>query len=131
MVLVVLKIPAFRTFAQENPDIPVLGISVDGRMKDVKKYAKQLGIDYTVLVGDSKIQNLYNISSTNDYNYRCKWKSKKSPCRNDVSNTTRVGHFLKSKFFISYSTCVSENNKKTTKRGKMLIFIFFCHVPVN
>ena len=57
------EIPAFRNFAQENPDIPVLGISVDGRMKDVQKYAKQLGIDYTVLVGDSKIQNLYNISS--------------------------------------------------------------------
>ena len=57
------EIPAFRAFAQENPEIPVLGISVDGRLKDVKKYARQLGIDYTVLVGDSKIQNLYNISS--------------------------------------------------------------------
>lgn len=57
------EIPAFRSFAKEHPEIPILGISVEGKSSEVKKYAKQLGIDYTVLVDDSRVQRLYNVSS--------------------------------------------------------------------
>ena len=57
------EIPAFNEFSMENPEVPILGISVEGRSNEVKKYARQLGINYTVLVGNSEIQRLYNVSS--------------------------------------------------------------------
>ena len=57
------KLPNFCGFAKENPEIPILGISVEGKSSEVKKYAQQLGIDYTVLVDDSRVQRLYNVSS--------------------------------------------------------------------
>ena len=57
------EIPTFSSFAKENPDIPVLGIAVDGSRKSLKRAAKNLGIEYPVLIADSKVKNAYKVSS--------------------------------------------------------------------
>ena len=58
------EIPAFSAFAKENPDIPVLGISIDNASPGVvKRAAKSLGITYPVLMADSRIQQDYKVGS--------------------------------------------------------------------
>ena len=58
------EIPAFSSFAKENPDIPVLGISIDNASRStVKRAAKSLGITYPVLMADAQIQEDYKVGS--------------------------------------------------------------------
>jgi len=58
------EIPAFSAFSKANPDIPVLGISVDDASpKAIKRAAKSLGITYPVLVADANIQRDYKVGS--------------------------------------------------------------------
>ena len=57
------EIPTFSQFAQDNPDIPVLGISVDGNAKTLKRASKALGISYPVLIADREIKEKYKVSS--------------------------------------------------------------------
>lgn len=54
-----LEIPAFSSFANDHPDIPVLGIAVDGTVPQLKKAQRDLGIDYPVLVGDPATVKAY------------------------------------------------------------------------
>ena len=57
------EIPEFRQFVSEHPDIPVLGIAVDGSVNKLRQFAKQNRINYPVLKGDRAIQEDYNVSS--------------------------------------------------------------------
>lgn len=57
------EIPEFRQFVNEHPDIPVLGIAVDGSMSKLRQFAKQNRMNYPVLKGDTEIQHEYNVSS--------------------------------------------------------------------
>jgi thiol-disulfide isomerase/thioredoxin len=58
-----VEIPSFSKFAREHPDIPVLGIAVDGRADDLRVAAKKLGIEYPVLVGTRDVVSAYGAST--------------------------------------------------------------------
>ena len=47
-----IEIPTFSSFAEAHPDIPVLGIAVDGDPADLLRAAGQLGLRYPVLIAD-------------------------------------------------------------------------------
>ena len=57
------EIPEFRQFVNEHPNIPVLGIAVDGSVSKLRQFAKQNRMNYPVLKGDTAIQQDYNVSS--------------------------------------------------------------------
>ncbi len=57
------EIPAFSSFARNNPDIPVLGIAVDGPVGKLKVAKRDMGIDYPVLVGDAATVQAYGAST--------------------------------------------------------------------
>ena len=54
-----VEIPAFSSFANRNPDIPVLGIAVDGSVPHLLRAKEELGIDYPVLVADRDVVRAY------------------------------------------------------------------------
>ena len=57
------EIPELRQFVNDYPDIPVLGIAVDGSVSKLRQFAKQNRMNYPVLKGDMAIQQDYNVSS--------------------------------------------------------------------
>jgi thiol-disulfide isomerase/thioredoxin len=57
------EIPSFVEFAEENPDIVVLGVAVDGSSSELKAAAKQLGITYPVLLATQEIKTAYGVST--------------------------------------------------------------------
>lgn len=58
-----VEIPSFSRFARDNPDIVVLGVAVDGDTASLAPAAKELGIDYPVLVGDPDTVRRYGAST--------------------------------------------------------------------
>jgi thiol-disulfide isomerase/thioredoxin len=58
-----VEIPMISRFARANPDIPVLGIAVDGAPAELKKKAAELGVDYPVLVGTPEVVRAYGAST--------------------------------------------------------------------
>jgi thiol-disulfide isomerase/thioredoxin len=58
-----MEIPAFSSFAEEHPDIPVLGIAVDGTPSELRRQAARLGISYPVLLADNGIQEDYKVTT--------------------------------------------------------------------
>lgn len=57
------EIPEFRSFVDKHPDIPVLGIAVDGSVNKLRQFAKQNRINYPILKGDRGVQEDYSVSS--------------------------------------------------------------------
>ena len=58
------EIPAFSTFADENPDVVVLGVATDGDASTLKPAAEELGITYPVLVDNQGISaSLYKVNT--------------------------------------------------------------------
>ena len=57
------EIPEFRQFVFDHPDIPVLGIAVDGSVSKLRQFAKQNRMNYPVLQGNNSVQQDYNVSS--------------------------------------------------------------------
>ena len=58
------EIPAFSDFADENPDVVVLGVATDGDLKSLTKAATELGITYPVLVDSQGISSsLYKVNT--------------------------------------------------------------------
>ena len=58
------EIPAFSTFADENPDVVVLGVATDGDASTLKPAAEELGITYPVLVDSQGISaSLYKVNT--------------------------------------------------------------------
>lgn len=58
-----VEIPMISRFARANPDIVVLGVAVDGKPDALRKKAAELGIDYTVLVGNPQVVRDYGAST--------------------------------------------------------------------
>lgn len=58
-----VEIPQFSSFAEANPDIPVLGIATDGTPGELKAAARELGITYPVLVGDADTVQAYGVDT--------------------------------------------------------------------
>lgn len=57
-----VEAPSFAAFARAHPDVPVLGIAVDGPAPKVRKVARDLGMDYRILMADRKVVEDYGIS---------------------------------------------------------------------
>ena len=57
------EVPGLSSFARAHPDIPVLGIAVDGEPAALRKAAESLGIDYTVLRADAATRAAYDVST--------------------------------------------------------------------
>jgi thiol-disulfide isomerase/thioredoxin len=58
-----MEVPGLSAFARAHPDIPVLGIAVDGEPEALRKAAKELGIDYLVLRADAATRAAYGVST--------------------------------------------------------------------
>lgn len=57
-----LEIPSFSKFAQQNPEIPVLGIAIDGAPEQLRSAREDLGISYPILRADRRTLEAYGIS---------------------------------------------------------------------
>ena len=56
------EVPEFSRFAKDHPEIAVWGLAVDsGDEPDVRRSAKQFGIDYTVALADSATVRAYGV----------------------------------------------------------------------
>lgn len=55
------EIPTLSRFASNNPDIPVLGIAVDGTPALLRKAATELGVTYPVLIADAATKAAYGV----------------------------------------------------------------------
>ena len=58
-----MEIPAFSEFADTHPEIPVLGIAVDGTAPELRRASKELGITYPVLIADSATKAEYGVET--------------------------------------------------------------------
>ena len=57
-------VPAFARFAQANPDVPVLGLSVDTvSPSKVRRISRDWGINYPIARAPSSLQAAYDIST--------------------------------------------------------------------
>ena len=57
-----MEIPSFSKFARQNPQIPVLGIAIDGAPEELRSAREKLGISYPVLRADAQTLEAYGIS---------------------------------------------------------------------
>ena len=51
------EIPKFNKMLEENKDVQIVAITVQSPYKDIKPKSKELGIKYTVLVGNDNIED--------------------------------------------------------------------------
>lgn len=58
-----IEIPSFTSFAQDNPDVVVLGLATDGTEAELKVAARSLGIGYPVLRADPATVQAYGVST--------------------------------------------------------------------
>ena len=58
-----MEIPEFRKFVDKHPEIPVLGIAVDGSINQLRQFSKQNQMNYPILKGDRTVQELYNVNT--------------------------------------------------------------------
>ncbi|MDP2310078.1 MAG: TlpA disulfide reductase family protein [Pseudomonadota bacterium] len=58
-----MEVPGLSAFARAHPDIPVLGIAVDGEAGALRKAAAELGLDYLVLRADVATRTAYGVST--------------------------------------------------------------------
>ncbi len=58
-----MEVPGLSAFARSHPDIPVLGIAVDGTRDSLRAAAIQLGIDYPVLLADAATKAAYKVTT--------------------------------------------------------------------
>ena len=58
-----MEIPSFSKFAVNIPNIPVLGIAIDGTSGQLRQARKSLGIKYRVLIGSNSVQEAYDVDS--------------------------------------------------------------------
>lgn len=57
------EIPAFVEFAEEHPDIPVLGVAVDSNRNKVSAMRDELHIPYALMMGDRAVVSSYDIDT--------------------------------------------------------------------
>lgn len=58
-----VEIPSFTRFAEENPEIPVLGVAVDGSIEELRHARDTLGMGYPVLVADQATLEAYGVKT--------------------------------------------------------------------
>lgn len=58
-----VEAPALSRFAEANPEIPVLGIAVDGSKGTLERARRDLGITYPVLRADPATQRAYGATT--------------------------------------------------------------------
>jgi thiol-disulfide isomerase/thioredoxin len=58
-----VEAPGLSAFAADNPDIPVLGIAVDGTPDELRAAAASLGMTYPVMRADAATQAAYGVST--------------------------------------------------------------------
>jgi len=58
-----IEIPSFSKFAANNPNIPVLGIAIDGTADELRQARKNLDINYRILMGSNSVQDAYGVES--------------------------------------------------------------------
>lgn len=58
-----VEMPSFAAFAENNPDIVVLGLASDVDPAKVRKSAKDAGVGYPVLMADRAVLEAYEISA--------------------------------------------------------------------
>ncbi|MEO0602792.1 MAG: TlpA disulfide reductase family protein, partial [Myxococcota bacterium] len=56
-----LEAPVFAQFAEAHPDVPVLGLAVDGPVAKVQRVADELGMDYRVVMADPDVVRAYDV----------------------------------------------------------------------
>jgi len=57
------EIPSFVEFSEENPDVVVLGVAVDGSAAELKAASARLGITYEVLIATPEIKAEYGVET--------------------------------------------------------------------
>lgn len=56
--------PAFSQFAQDNPEIPVIGLAVNsGSAKRVRRIAQEWNMTFPIAIADNTLQSKYDIST--------------------------------------------------------------------
>ena len=58
-----MEMPSFARFAEEHPEIVVLGIAVDGDAATLERARAQLGIPYPILRADPETLAAYGVKS--------------------------------------------------------------------
>lgn len=58
-----IEAPSFATFAENNPDIVVLGLAADGDEAKVRKTAKDLGLGYPIVMADAATLAAYGVTT--------------------------------------------------------------------
>ena len=56
-----MEIPEFKAFVEEYPNIPVLGIAVDGNATQLASFSKQYQMNYPILIADQQIKEEYAV----------------------------------------------------------------------
>lgn len=57
------EIPAFSSFARENPEVPILGVAVDSNPQRVAAMRQELDIPYALMMGDRGTVSKYDIDT--------------------------------------------------------------------
>jgi len=57
-----IEAPAFAGFAAAHPEVPVLGLAIDGPAPKVKRVARDLGMDYRIVMADAAVVESYGVS---------------------------------------------------------------------
>lgn len=58
-----IEAPTFDAYAKAHPEVPILGIAVDGSAAQLRAAAKQLGIEYPVLIADKATLSAYSVGT--------------------------------------------------------------------
>ena len=77
------EVPAFARFAQANPDVPVLGLSVDTvSPSKVRRIAREWGINYPIALASGSLQAaVRHLDTTDDCGGRTRRSGQGHPCR--------------------------------------------------
>lgn len=57
------EIPTFSRFADEHPEVAVLGVATDGTAQELRRAVQKLDIRYPVLIADSATQRAYGVET--------------------------------------------------------------------
>jgi thiol-disulfide isomerase/thioredoxin len=58
-----VEIPSFTRFAEKHPEIPVLGVAVDGSVEELRRARDELAMGYPILVADRATLHAYGVKS--------------------------------------------------------------------
>lgn len=58
-----IEIPSFSQFADDNPDVVVLGVAMDGSPEELTRAAQEMGIRYPVVLANPEIKEAYGVTT--------------------------------------------------------------------